>query len=67
VWWVVENLRPFEIVKDRAFVSLMKTGRPDYPLPSPSTVARDMHNVYENAKARMATYLQVSSFSISEC
>jgi hypothetical protein len=26
VRWVSENLRPFEIVRDRGFQSLMKTG-----------------------------------------
>ncbi|KAG1849785.1 hypothetical protein C8R48DRAFT_750180 [Suillus tomentosus] len=38
VRWASENLRPFEIVHDRGFQSLMKTGRPEYYLPSPSTV-----------------------------
>ncbi|KAG0692591.1 hypothetical protein DFH29DRAFT_817383 [Suillus ampliporus] len=32
------NLRPFEIVKDRGFQSLMKTGQPEYYLPSPTTI-----------------------------
>ncbi|KAG2120772.1 uncharacterized protein F5147DRAFT_741689 [Suillus discolor] len=36
------NLRPFEIVKDKGFQSLMKTGRPEYYILSPSTVARDV-------------------------
>ncbi|KAG1836176.1 hypothetical protein DFJ58DRAFT_669914, partial [Suillus subalutaceus] len=39
VRWVAESLRPFEIVQDRGFQSLMKTGRPEYYLPSPSTVS----------------------------
>jgi hypothetical protein len=60
VRWVAENLRPFEIVNDRAFIALIKTGRPDYQLPSSTTLARDVHNVFLNAKARMAKYLQVS-------
>ncbi|KAG1851080.1 hypothetical protein DFJ58DRAFT_661789, partial [Suillus subalutaceus] len=42
VCWVSESLRPFDIVKDRAFQSLMKTGRPEYYLPSPSTISRDV-------------------------
>src|SRR5260370_33386503 len=40
--WVAESLRPFAIVKDRGFHSLMKTGRRDYDIPSPSTIARDV-------------------------
>ncbi|KAG2084071.1 uncharacterized protein F5147DRAFT_748844 [Suillus discolor] len=34
VRWVCESARPFDIVKDRGFQSLMKTGRPEYYLPS---------------------------------
>ncbi|KAG1763906.1 hypothetical protein EV702DRAFT_951416, partial [Suillus placidus] len=39
VKWVAESLRPFGIVKDQGFQSLMKTGRPEYYLPSPSTIS----------------------------
>ncbi|KAG1724562.1 uncharacterized protein EDB91DRAFT_1239965 [Suillus paluster] len=35
VHWVAESLRPFNIVKDRGFQCLMKTGRPEYYIPSP--------------------------------
>ncbi|KAG2097504.1 uncharacterized protein F5147DRAFT_747453 [Suillus discolor] len=42
VCWVSESLCPFNIVKDRAFQSLMKTGRPEYYIPSPSTVSHDV-------------------------
>ncbi|KAG1740006.1 hypothetical protein EDB19DRAFT_1580796, partial [Suillus lakei] len=38
VRWVSESLRPFEMVNDRGFQNLMKTGWPEYYLPSPSTV-----------------------------
>ena len=30
VRWVAESMRPFKIVEDRGFLSLMKTGRPEY-------------------------------------
>lgn len=33
VWWVAESKRPFNIVSDRGFQSLMKTGRPEYHIP----------------------------------
>jgi hypothetical protein len=40
VRWVAESLRPFQIVTDRGFQCLMKTGRPQYYLPSPMSLAR---------------------------
>ncbi|KAG2122242.1 hypothetical protein DEU56DRAFT_904481 [Suillus clintonianus] len=48
VRWVSESLRPFETVSDRGFQSLMKTGRPEYYLPSPSTVSHDVKLVFAN-------------------
>jgi hypothetical protein len=37
----------------------MKTGRPNYYLPSQSTVGRDVRNIFLNARERLAIYLQV--------
>ncbi|KAF8867748.1 hypothetical protein BD779DRAFT_1615823 [Infundibulicybe gibba] len=51
VRWVCESMRPFEIVADRGFQSLMKTGRPEYYIPSPSTV-------FVKAWVRMAKMLK---------
>jgi hypothetical protein len=59
VRWVSESLRPFSIVKDRGFQSLMKTGRPNYHIPSPSTVARDVKTVFGRTRKRIAKILQV--------
>ena len=59
VRWVAEDLRPFKIVEDRGFQKLMKTGRPEYYLPSPSTVSRDVRLVFVNARKRIAKMLQV--------
>lgn len=59
VKWLAENLRPYKVVSDRGFLSLMKTGRPGYFVPSPSTVARDMKAVYIRARNRIAKMLQV--------
>ncbi|KAG1723200.1 hypothetical protein EDD22DRAFT_982946 [Suillus occidentalis] len=39
VRWVLESLHPFEIVMDQGFQSLMKTRRPEYYIPSPSTIS----------------------------
>jgi hypothetical protein len=59
VRWVSENVRPFAIVKDRGFQSLMKTGRPEYYIPSPSTVSRDVRLVFARTRQRIAKMLQV--------
>ncbi|KIK80846.1 hypothetical protein PAXRUDRAFT_157537, partial [Paxillus rubicundulus Ve08.2h10] len=42
VYWVSEILHPSRIASDRGFQSLMKTGRPEYYLPSPLTVSQDV-------------------------
>jgi hypothetical protein len=60
VRWVSENKRPFSIVKDRAFQSLMKTGRPEYHIPSPETVSRDVKDVFVRVRKRIAKMLQVN-------
>jgi len=49
VRWVAESKRPFNIVSDRGFQNLMKTGRPEYYIPSPATVSRDVKKVFANA------------------
>lgn len=36
----------------------MKTGRPDYYIPSPSTVSRDVRLVFAQVRKRMAKMLQ---------
>ena len=59
VRWVSENKRPFKLVKDRGFQSLMKTGRPGYQLPSPETVSRDVKKVFCRVRKRIAKMLQV--------
>ena len=65
VRWVAENKRPFVIVKDRRLLSLMKTGRPEYRMPSsPVTVARDVKHVFVSMRSLVATKLQVSVFTI---
>lgn len=61
VRWVAESKRPFTIVKDRGFQSLMKTGRPDYYIPSAETVSRDVKMVFVRVRKRIAKMLQVKS------
>lgn len=57
--WVCQSLRPFSIVKDSGFLTLMKTGRPGYYIPSPSTVSRDVKLVFARSRKRIAKLLQV--------
>lgn len=63
VQWVAESLRPFEIVKDKGFKHLMKTGCPDYWIPSPSTVSRDVKTVFSKTRNCIAKLLQVCYLS----
>jgi hypothetical protein len=39
VCWVCESLRPFDIVSNTNFLVLMKTGHPEFYIPSPWTVS----------------------------
>jgi hypothetical protein len=52
-------MRPFKIVKDRGFQCLMKTGRPNYYIPSMQTVSRDVRTVFVSCRRRIAKILQV--------
>jgi hypothetical protein len=59
VRWVAESKRPFAIVSDQGVQSLMKTGRPEYYIPSPMTVLHDVKMVFANTRKRIAKMLQV--------
>jgi hypothetical protein len=50
VCWVAESKRPFQIVADRGFQSLMKTGRPEYYIPLPTTVSHNVKKVFVNVR-----------------
>jgi hypothetical protein len=60
VRWVAESNRPFQIVNDRGFRSLMKTGRPEYHIPSAETLSRDVKNVFVRVRERISKMLKVS-------
>ena len=53
-------MHPFKIVEDDKLKLLMKTGRPEYPLPSATTLSRDVHQVYVHVRHRVAAMLHVS-------
>jgi hypothetical protein len=59
VRWVAEDLRPFSIVTDRWYLSLMKTGRANHYVPSRFTVARDVRSVFVRTRERLAKMLRV--------
>ena len=61
VRWVTESQRPFQVVADRGFQSLMKTGCPGCYLPSPSTVSRDVKLVFSRTHTHIANMLNVST------
>ena len=64
VHWVAESLCPFEIVNDRGFQSLMKTGQPEYYIPHPSTVSCDTQLIFVNVCMQIAKMLRVSPLVI---
>jgi len=53
-------MRSMKIVDDPGFHRLMKTGRPQYKIPSARTVARDVHVVFRRVKERITKMLRVS-------
>ncbi|THU93381.1 hypothetical protein K435DRAFT_569165, partial [Dendrothele bispora CBS 962.96] len=67
VRWVCESKRPFAIVADRGFNCLMKTGRPHYYLPHPTTVARDVKTVFAKTRKRVSKMLQEYDSNINCC
>ena len=46
-------------MKDHAFLSLMKTGRPGYQVPSPETVSHDVKRVFVRVCKCIGKTLQV--------
>ncbi|KAG1878536.1 hypothetical protein C8R48DRAFT_745210 [Suillus tomentosus] len=52
------NLCLFKIVEDKGFQSLMKTEQPEYYIPSPSTVARDVQMVFARTRERIARMIK---------
>jgi len=59
VRWVAESKRPFKIVNDHGFQSLMKTGRLKYYIPSAETISQDVKKVFVCVRQHIAKMLQV--------
>ncbi|KAF5342776.1 hypothetical protein D9758_017115 [Tetrapyrgos nigripes] len=58
VCWVAESSQPFTIVCDHGFLCLMKTGRPGYYLPHPTTVSHDVKTVFAKTRQRISHWLR---------
>ncbi|TRM62977.1 hypothetical protein BD626DRAFT_403599, partial [Schizophyllum amplum] len=56
--WMAQSFRPFALVEDDGFKTLMRTGRPDYYIPSQSTVSRDIKRIFVRTCSRVARFLQ---------
>jgi hypothetical protein len=50
---------------DRGFQNLMKTGRPEYHIPSPATVSRNVEMVFANVRKHITTMLQQHEGTLS--
>jgi hypothetical protein len=61
VGWVSESKRPFKIVEDHGFQSIIKTGQLKYYIPCAITVSQDVKKVFVNVCKWVAKMLQVSS------
>ncbi|KAF9001213.1 hypothetical protein BDZ89DRAFT_968687, partial [Hymenopellis radicata] len=50
--------RPFNIVKDRMYVDLQKTGRPEYYIPHPTTMSRDVKTAFVRTRQEIVQLLR---------
>jgi len=57
--WVSESMWPFSIISDWGSQCLMKTGQPEYYIPSTSTISCDVKEVFMKVWSRIAKMLQV--------
>ena len=65
VYWVSENLQPFSIVSDCAFLCLMKTGQPELYIPSVPMVSHDVKKVFTLTCKQIAEALHISHLMLS--
>jgi hypothetical protein len=56
-------MRPFSIVEDEGFKTLMKTGLPNHYIPKRCTVARDVKQVFKKTWKRIQKMLKVRPIS----
>ncbi|KAH9045962.1 hypothetical protein EDB84DRAFT_1258221, partial [Lactarius hengduanensis] len=58
VRWVCENTSPCPQLRSRAYARLIRTGRPNYYIPSAATLANDVKNVFLQVRRRISTMLK---------
>ncbi|KAF6744774.1 hypothetical protein DFP72DRAFT_783363, partial [Ephemerocybe angulata] len=58
VRWVAESMRSYSIFGDRGYRCVMKMGRPEHYIPSPSTLAKDMKFAFARTRNRVAKILR---------
>lgn len=66
VRWVSESVHLFKIVANCGFQTLMKTGHPEYYIPSPMTISHDIHLVFARCREWIGKILTVSEDSWNE-
>ena len=55
---MTESNRPTNILNDRELRELLKAGRPNVEIPSPSTVSRDIHTSFKKCRNRISKLLK---------
>jgi hypothetical protein len=45
--WVYNSKVPYKVVEERSFIELMRVGRPDFYIPSASTVFEDVKDMFD--------------------
>ena len=63
ICWVSENKQPFKIGTNHGFRSLIKTGRPEFHIPSAETVSCDVQNTFICVWICITKMLQVSAIT----
>lgn len=62
--WIVCHHRPFHIVEDPKFVELLRSLNANVSIPSRSTLSRDIQEVFDISRQKVASALQVCSLFI---
>ncbi|CAE6488191.1 unnamed protein product [Rhizoctonia solani] len=56
--WCARNHRPFELFRDDLFTAIVNKLRPGTSLPDPSTISRDVRNIYFDNKDAIRQYFR---------
>ena len=61
--WVARHHRPFSIVEDEELIDIFMDLNNKVEVPSPKTVSRDVKEIFQISRAKVAEILQVSELS----